>query len=142
DRLPRPGEDDLPDRPAVVGRIGGEIPWRPVAAAVVLALLLGGVWLAKPLKTHEIARLPTDPPTPANASTVAAVEVAAGLQRLADAEQAAEPIDDRIAWLSTQVAWADDATRGIWTEDALDSLDTAIARDQLDAAVDELDLYF
>ena len=38
--------EDVDDAPAVIGKIGGGFAWRSIAAVLLFALILGGVWVA------------------------------------------------------------------------------------------------
>ena len=136
DRLPT----DAPARGGVIGFIGGGLPWRSVAAVVVLGTVIGGLLMINPDRASD--------PTPGDSTTVTQhtpaanplPHVQAGLDQLADAEFRDELIDDRIELLSMQVSWAQ--AEDFWADDAMDSLDSAIALDELDLLAEEMEYYF
>ncbi|MEO0514323.1 MAG: hypothetical protein AAF086_03400 [Planctomycetota bacterium] len=138
------------DAPAVIGRLGGGFAWRSLAAGLLFALVLGGVWVFNqqpasteigPLAHNGNGHHRGDDEAVATAADAPKLDTA--LAQLAEAELEADWIDDRIAMLSMQVTWAQDAgDAGLWDGGALDSLDTAIARDTFDDVADEMEWYF
>lgn len=136
-RLPRAGGHDAP----VIARLGESrgFMWRSLAAVMLFALLIGGVWWG-----NREADAPTDSAGGGNGPAVVVIDepinVGPALAHLAEAERDTAWVDDRIELLSMQVAWADDA--GLWGDGALESLDTAIARSAFDELADEWELYF
>ncbi len=114
---------------------------------LLFALVLGGVWVFNqgpgttvipPMDHHAHTGGGTTVATPVDGS-----KLSNALTQLAEAESEADWIDDRIAMLSMQVTWAEDAgDAGLWDGGALDSLDTAIARDTFDDVADEMEWYF
>lgn len=159
DRLPGRA-DQAPD---VLATIGGGFPWRSAAAALLFALILGGVWLTRqdaddPGAVGPVALHPIDDEDQP-AVVLAPIEVETVLDQLAAAELESDWIDDRIEILSMQVAWAENlgggktgasgdaggsgaSGGGGWGVGAWESLDTAIARDEFDDLADEMELYF
>lgn len=134
-----PGGAD--DAPAVIGRIGGGFAWRSIAAVLLFALVLGGVWVVN--QDSGIT------PTPSGGSGTEVLvnadpaKIETALEQLAESELDAEWIDDRIDILSMQVTWAQDAgDSGVWGDGAFESLDTAIARETFDDVADEMEWYF
>jgi len=128
----------LPGAGAVIGRIGGGLRWRGLAAAVLLSVVVGGWWLVDRGSSPGNSTAPGQ--TIAVADPLAPAELGEVFDQLARAEREAEAIDDRIDLLSMQVAWAQ--TPGIWAADALDSLDAAITRDEFELLADDLEMYF
>jgi len=148
DRLPGRADDISEDAPAVIGKIGGGFAWRSLAAVLLFALILGGVWVAN----QDPADTPPDGPvatgdggvdTQPHVATLDTPKIDRALDQLAEAELDAEWIDDRIEFLSMQVTWAQgDGGAGVWGDGALESLDTAIARETFDDVADEMEWYF
>lgn len=145
----------MDDTPAVIGSLGGGLVWRSIAAGLLFALVLGGVWAVnqdtgetppEPLAVGghvEAASEPTSTATTTATAVVDTPKIDRALDQLAEAELDAEWIDDRIEFLSMQVTWAQDAgDAGGWGDGAFDSLDTAIAREAFDDVADEMEWYF
>lgn len=133
-----PGGAD--DAPAVIGRLGGGVAWRSIAAGLLFALVLGGVWAVN----QDSGITPTLPGGDTEALVnVDPAKIETALEQLAASELEAEWIDDRIELLSMQVTWAQDAgDSGVWGDGAFESLDTAIARETFDDVADEMEWYF
>jgi hypothetical protein len=142
-----PGHADASRSTGVIGRLGFGARWGFAAAAV---LLLAGVVLTF-WSMNEPGTTPPGPGPIADGQTTTSDPVldeteddpdllAPVLTRLAEAELAAEPIDDRIDLLQMQLAWVE--TDGVWAEDGLESLDKAIARHEFETLADDLELYF
>ncbi|MBB6430149.1 hypothetical protein [Algisphaera agarilytica] len=136
DRLPGGKSETFEEAPAVIGRIGGGVPWRSIAAVLLFALVIGGVWVAN----QESDTTDPVPPTHNVAGVDPSVALESLLAELAETENEVEWIDDRIDMLSMQVTLAQD-TEG-WGDEALDALDNAIAMDTFDDIADELEWYF
>ncbi|MEM9915206.1 MAG: hypothetical protein AAF911_09600 [Planctomycetota bacterium] len=133
---------DVDDAPAVIGKIGGGFAWRSIAAVLLFALILGGVWVAnqdaEPGNNGTLAGGETVERTQLDTTQIESV-----LDQLAEAELEADWLDDRIDILSMQVTWAQDKRdAGVWGDGAFDSLDIAIAQETFDDAADEMEWYF
>ncbi|MEM9418944.1 MAG: hypothetical protein AAGA25_07850 [Planctomycetota bacterium] len=138
DRLPGGKNEIAEEAPAVIGRIGGGVPWRSIAAVMLFALVIGGVWVVNQSGDDSDAQgtageqVVQDEPVEADLESL--------LAQLAESENEVEWIDDRIDMLSMQFSLAQE-TDG-WGGEALDSLDNAIAMDTFDDIADELEWYF
>ncbi|MEM1109205.1 MAG: hypothetical protein AAGH99_11015 [Planctomycetota bacterium] len=127
DRLPGVYEE----QPVVIAKIGGGYPWRSIAAVLLFALVLGGVWVAN--QGEKMVH-------PSDLNAAAAEQIENALDQLAEAELEAEWIDDRIDILSLQITSAEGSA--VWGDGSLESLDSAIARETFDDVADEMEWYF
>lgn len=144
--------------PVVAGRIGGlgrQAAWSAVAAALLMAGLIGALWFAnqntsvpggddfvaiKPTPTDDATR---DDLAPRDTPLLTRQELAIELTRLAEAERQADAIDDRIGLLSMQVSWTNSSDLSDpWSNDELMSLDDAIVFEEFEALAQDMEMYF